>query len=169
MSATLELFEDWKKAKGYATDSAAGHALKLSRQTVNSWRARNGNAEPHVIERMANDLGRDPIPYVLQAFSEAAKDADARRTLAKMAKKLAASSMALLLALMPYFAPTNADASESGSARYIHYAHSAMRKILAALGALPGFLSVRPPRLQPRRMEPQTWTLHPLASCPSNP
>lgn len=169
MSATVDLFEEWKKAKGFTSDRAAGHALKVSPQAVNNWRTRDGNAEAHVIERMANDLGRDPIPYILQAFSEAAKDAEARRTLAKMAKKLAANSMALLLALMPYFAPTNADANESGSARYIHYAHLAMRKILAALGALPGFLSARPPRLQPSRMEPQTWTLHPLASCATKP
>lgn len=167
MNATLELFEDWKKAKGFETDSAAGHALGLSRQTVNNWRSRGGNAEAHIIERMAADLGKDPIPYILRAFSEASKSAEAGRSLARMAKKLAASSLALLLAWTPFSAPTASDVIGLGNSRDIHYAQYAMRKILAAIGAVLAFLTVRPPRLQPHDMEPVTCNRRAL--CPRSP
>lgn len=123
MSATLELFEAWKAAKGYATDSAAGHALKVSRQTVNNWRSRGGNAEPHVIERMAADLGRDPVPVILQAFAEAARDAEAKRTLGRLARRLGAACVALL-ALAPWMMPSSAHAATQSheGPRLIHYA-----------------------------------------------
>lgn len=167
MSATLELFEEWKKEKGFASDRTAGHALKVTAQTVNNWRSRDGNAEAHIIEKMANDLGRDPIPYILRAFSEASKSADAGRSLARMAKKLAASGLALLLAWMPFSAPTASDVIGLGNSRDIHYAQYAMRKILAAIGAVLAFLTVRPPRLQPHDMEPVTCNRRAL--CQSSP
>jgi len=167
MSATLELFEEWKKAKGFSSDRAAGHALKVTAQTVNNWRSRNGNAEAHVIERMCADLGRDAIPYILRAFSEASKNADAARTLARMAKKLAASGLALLLAWMPFFAPTADAVNVLGNSRDIHYAQYALRIILMWLWRVRPSQWVRPPRLQPHDMEPVTCNR--LALCPSSP
>lgn len=167
MNATLELFEDWKKARGFTTDSAAGHALGVTRQTVNNWRSRGGNAEAHVIERMANDLGKDPIPYILRAFSEASKSAEAGRSLARMAKKLAASGLALLLAVMPFLAPTADAVNVLGNSRDIHYAQRIVRIILGAIARLWPSLRVRPPRLQPHDMEPVTCNRRAL--CPSSP
>lgn len=107
MSATNELFTRWKAAKGIPSDRQAAAALGVSHAGPAQWRAgRNGSAA--VIERMAHDLGEDPIPVILQAFAEAARDAEDKRALVRMAKKLAASGLALLLALMPYSAPTSA-------------------------------------------------------------
>lgn len=156
MNATLELFEDWKKARGFTTDSAAGHALGVTRQTVNNWRSRGGNAEAHVIERMANDLGKDPIPYILRAFSEASKSAEAGRSLARMAKKLAASGLALLLAVMPYSAPTASVVKGSESTAIYIMRTAIVRIILMWIGRVHPSLWVRPPRLQPHDKEPVT-------------
>lgn len=172
MSATFSLFERWKANKGFTSDAQAASALGVTRGAVHLWRGgRNGSAA--VIERMANDLGEDAIPVILQAFAEAARDAEDRRALTRMAKKLAASSMALLLAVMPYFAPTNASAEGLREGRRLDHLYimrnCAMRKILAALAAALAFIRVRPPRLQPHDKEPVTWTPHLPASCPSNP
>lgn len=145
MSATLELFEDWKKAKGYATDSAAGDALKVSKQTVNNWRSRGGNGEAHIIERMAADLGRDPIPYVLQAFSEASKSADARRSLGRMARSLGAACLAL--ALLPLSLPQRAEAIEIGNSiisRHIHYAKWITAMVRRSMGRCADFWESSP-------------------------
>lgn len=96
MSATFSLFERWKAAKGYATDSAAADGLGVTRAAVSLWRqGRNGNAA--LVERMAKDLGEDPVPVILQAFAEAARDAEDRKTLGRLARKLGAACLALFV------------------------------------------------------------------------
>lgn len=167
MSATIELFEAWKKAKGYATDAAAGHALKVSKQAVNNWRSRNGNAEAHVIERMCRDLGRDPAPVMLQAFAEAAKSAEAARSLMRVARQLGAACVALLalVPLMLHSSPVEAagarTAEGSVAPQLIHYAHFVRIRLMAVLA----FLGLLPPtpRHQPKKLEPMRWNRP--ASC----
>lgn len=122
MSATLDLFIRWKAAKGIASDRSAAAELGISHAGPAQWRAgRNGSAS--VIERMARDLGEDPIPVILQAFAEAARDADDRKTLAKLARRLGAAVVLLMLA--PMMIPGSAKAAETGlseGGRNIHYA-----------------------------------------------
>lgn len=127
MSATTDLFADWKQAKGYTTDSAAADALRVSKQAVHNWRDRDGNAEAHVLERMAADLGRDPVPYILRAFSEAAKSADAARSLSRLARKLGAACVALLAVAPLMLHSSHAEAAGAQNAQNatvhpIHYA-----------------------------------------------
>lgn len=108
MTATLGLFDRWKAAKGIGSDREAAKVLGLSHGAPTQWRTgRNGSAS--VIERMAKDLGEDPIPVILQAFAEAARDAEDRKTLGKLAKRLGAACVALLM-LSPMI-PTNANAA----------------------------------------------------------
>jgi hypothetical protein len=86
MSATWELFERWKARNGHASNSAGAEALGTARQTVQNWKdGRNGDA--HFIERMAKDLGEDPVAVILEAFAEAARDAEAKRALQRLAKR----------------------------------------------------------------------------------
>lgn len=140
MSATLELFERWKAAKGLASDRAAAAALGISHAGPAQWRAgRNGAAS--VIERMAKDLGIDPVPVILQAFGEAARDGADKRTLQRLARKAGAACFALLM-LLPLF-PSRAEAhrdatvnhTENGLSvvvRPIHYANRQMRFVRIA-------------------------------------
>src|SRR5690606_5965831 len=67
MSITAELFERWKKARGYTSDRAALLALDVSHGAAVHWRA-GRNAEVHIIERMARDLGDDPLQAVARAM-----------------------------------------------------------------------------------------------------
>lgn len=123
MSATNDLFTRWKAHKGHASDRQAAAALGVSHAGPAQWRAgRNGSAA--VIERMAKDLGEDPVPVILQAFAEAARDAEDKRTLGRLARRLGAACVALL-ALAPWMMPSNAHAATEGheeAPRLIHYA-----------------------------------------------
>lgn len=166
MTATLELFDRWKALRGITSDREAAKVLGLSHGAPAQWRTgRNGSAS--VIERMAKDLGEDPIPVILQAFAEAARDAEDKRALSRMAKKLAASAMVLVLAWMPYSAPTASVRSGSENAAIYIMRTRAMRKILDALVKAWAMVALRPPRLQPQDMEPVTCNR--LALCPSIP
>lgn len=95
VSATTELFDRWKAAKGHKTDTSAADALGLSKQAVNNWRTRDGNGEADAIEKMCRDLNEDPVKVILQAYSEAAKHAESRRTLERLARRFGAVVLAL--------------------------------------------------------------------------
>jgi transcriptional regulator with XRE-family HTH domain len=129
MSATLELFDRWKALKNITSDRQASAALGLSAGAAAQWRmGRNGSAA--VIERMARDLGEDPIPVILQAFAEAARDAEDRKTLGRLARKLGAACLALFV-LAP-MVNSSAAATESGvseTPHHIHYAKWIARQI----------------------------------------
>lgn len=152
MSATLQLFEDWKRAMGHATDTAAGAALRVSKQAVHNWRTRDGNAEAHIIERMAKDLDRDPVPVILQAFSEAAKSAEAARSLTRMARRLGAACFALLTLapLMMHSSPAAAAGGGNATSEASHLIHYAK------------WLTVRARRFR-------AWLRDFLESAPCNP
>ena len=107
MSATFDLFTRWKVGKGYATDAEAARALKVHVSTITPWKLHGRNGSPAVIERMAKDLGEDAVPVILQAFAEAARDAEDKRTLGRLAKRLGAACVALL-ALAPWTQPASA-------------------------------------------------------------
>lgn len=110
MSATWELFKRWKARMGHESNNAAASDLGTARQTVQNWKdGRNGDA--HFIERMAKDLGEDPVPVILEAFSEAARDAEARRTLQRLAKRFRGPALALALGALPLMAPSASTAS----------------------------------------------------------
>lgn len=126
MSATNELFTRWKAHSRITTDAEAAKVLGISHGTPHHWRqGRNGAAS--VIERMAKDLGVDPIPTILQAFAEAARDAEDRKTLARLARRLGAACLALLAAapLMMHSSPAAADEAQNAKAATLHPIHYA--------------------------------------------
>ena len=114
MTATVELFDRWKALRKLTSDREAAKVLGLSHGAPAQWRTgRNGSAA--VIERMCKDLGEDPVPVILQAFAEAARDAEDRRTLGRLARRLGAACVALLT-LAPWVMPSNAYAAAQGHA-----------------------------------------------------
>lgn len=122
MSATNELFQRWKAHKRITTDSDAAKELGTSHGAPHHWK-QGRNASAAVIERMAKDLGEDPIPVILQAFAEASRDAADRKTLGRLARSLGAACLAL--ALLPLWLPQRAEAIEIGTSinsPHIHYA-----------------------------------------------
>jgi len=95
MSATFNLFGRWKQHKGFKSDNQAAIALGIPRQTVQNWKeGRNG--EPEYIERMAHDLGEDPVKTILEAYAEQKKGASAR-VLVKLSKRFGAVVLAVVL------------------------------------------------------------------------
>lgn len=119
MNTTEALFIRWMAAKGHTSQRAAARALKVSPMGPINWK--NGsNAEIHIIERMANDLGEDAASLVIQVFQETQKGPNVK-TMQRVARKLGVA--AILLALSVPGAPT-ANAAES-----IHYAKPRPRRI----------------------------------------
>jgi len=111
MSATLELFERWKKAKGYETDTEAALRLGITKQTISNWRARDGNASPYVIEHMANDLREDFATLLIQAWTETHKDPADQKAVAKLVHRLGPAVIAL--AMLGPVSPSANAAAES--------------------------------------------------------
>lgn len=128
MSATWALFERWKTAKGHASNNAAALALGSTRQTVQCWKdGRNGGAE--VIERMCADLGEDPVPVILQAFAEAARDTEDRKALQRLARRFKAALAGLMLASVAGHYPAQSQAASG-------HEHSQGVFIMRTLGRL---------------------------------
>ena len=129
MSATFTLFARWKAAKGFVSDAEAARALHVHVSTITPWKLHGRNGSAAVIERMAKDLGEDPVPVILQAFAEAARDADDKRTLGRLARRLGAACVALLALapLMMHSSPAEAAGGQNAArepVQLIHYAHS---------------------------------------------
>jgi hypothetical protein len=140
MSATYELFQRWKAAKKFESDAAAMRSLSLHPTALTPWKAgRNGSAA--VIEKMAKDMGEDPVPVILQAFAEAARDAEDRKTLGRLARKLGAACIALFM-LAPMFSSSAHAATMQGhdlERKGLYIMRNARRWLRAAAGSVRGW------------------------------
>ncbi|NII11357.1 hypothetical protein [Oleiagrimonas sp. C23AA] len=76
MTATTELLDQYRQAKGLKSDNAAALSLGVKRQTINNWRMRGSQGEPHLIERMCEALEIDPAPWLLRALREQSHNAN---------------------------------------------------------------------------------------------
>jgi len=94
MSATFKLFERWKTHKGFKSERQAALALGISAQAVNVWKD-GKNGEPEYIEKMAHDLGEDPVKTILEAYAEQKKGASAK-VLINLSKRFAAIVLVML-------------------------------------------------------------------------
>ena len=164
MSATNDLFTRWKAHMRLQSDREAAAKLGLSHGAPHLWRTgRNGSAA--VIERMAKDLGEDPVPVILQAFAEAARDAEDKRTLGRLARRLGAACVALL-ALAPWMMPSSAYAAQNAAQGVTAYTLCAIGR-RAGRAILARWRSLIAPRLQPPTLEPYAWNR--FASSPASP
>ena len=105
MSATYELFIRWTEEKKFPSVRQAALALGVKPTAATYWK--NGrNAEAHIIERMASDLGENAAAYIFAAQAEQARAADERRTLLRLARQFGYAAM-LVVALCPTLTTAN--------------------------------------------------------------
>lgn len=121
MSTTAALFARWIAAKGYTSERQALKALNLSPGAAVHWKA-GRNADADVIEKMATDLGENAHALVAQAMAEQAKG-PAARTWTRIAKRLAAAAITLMIVPVAHPAAQAADRHSAGEGTR-HYAKS---------------------------------------------
>ena len=99
MTKTYELYERWKAKVRPENDSDAARILKLKRQTPSGWKRNGKNATADVIVRMCNDLGYDPVGWILAVEAEK-KHTDTKegRALAALAKKVLTAAAIIAIA-----------------------------------------------------------------------
>lgn len=79
MNATTRLLGHYRENLGIKSDNAAAKSLDIKRQTINNWRKRGSQAEPHLIARMCDAIGEDPASWLLQVMCEQSRlDANRR-------------------------------------------------------------------------------------------
>ena len=137
----MTLFQRWKDAKGFASERQAMQALGLSHGAAVHWKAgREASAE--IIERMARDLGEEPIKWAALAMIGQTKG-ETSRAWSRMARKLgAAAAVACVIVALPhlanekhaFFAGISAFFMPLNIGPFIHYANLA--GVAAALIAL---------------------------------
>lgn len=88
MSATIELFEQYKQVLGVQADRPAAQALGVKSQTVSNWRTRGSQAEPWLIEKMCQKVGHDAAPWLIRALTEQATGANNRKVWERMGRSL---------------------------------------------------------------------------------
>jgi len=86
MSATIELFEHYKRAIGVQADRLAAQALGVKSQTVSNWRTRGSQAEPWLIEAMCTQLGCNVAPWLIRTLAEQATGAHNRKVWERLGK-----------------------------------------------------------------------------------
>jgi transcriptional regulator with XRE-family HTH domain len=69
VSATYELFNAFKAAKGLTSDNQGAIALGVTRATVSLWK-QGRNAEIQLIEKMAKAVGENPAAWAMLVMSE---------------------------------------------------------------------------------------------------
>ncbi|QEE23188.1 hypothetical protein CS053_00760 [Rhodanobacter glycinis] len=88
MSATIELFEQYKQSIGVHADRLAAQALGVKSKTVSNWRTRGSQAEPWLIEKMCETLGHDATPWLIRALAEQATGPHNRKVWMRVGKGL---------------------------------------------------------------------------------
>lgn len=119
MNATMQLLRLWMTTQGHVTQSDAARALGVKPAAVNNWTRGISQAAPHLVARMAKDLGENPGRWLAQVESERSKDADDRRTWAALAKQLGAAAAVVLAVALPYDVTATGTQAEPDSAMYI--------------------------------------------------
>jgi hypothetical protein len=117
-SVTWSLFERWKKVKALTSDRQACMALGLSHGATVYWK-QGKNATADVLERMARDLGHSDQEIAALMFEAMAEsqtaNADAARTLHRMAKKVSALSLVGLAVVASLMTSTTQASTASSS------------------------------------------------------
>ena len=118
MSVTWRLFERWMAEKGIRSERAGMLALGLSHTAAQHWKnGKNGTAA--IIERMARDLGhtdQEIAAMLFESMAEAATaDAESRKTLERLAKKVRAVALVAAAVLaMPALPARQAEPGHDG-------------------------------------------------------
>lgn len=117
MSVTFELFNRWADAQKYTSIRQAVLALGLKPQAATYWKE-GRNAEAHIIEKMASDLGENASAYILAAAAEKVRSADEKRTLLRLARQFGYAAM-VMIALSPTLSLNNISCVPTVGTMYI--------------------------------------------------
>lgn len=101
MSESYDLFCRWKHVQRIDSDNAGAIALGISRGTVSLWK-QGKNAEIHLVERMASDIGDRPDLWAARVMAERSSSEEERGAWKRIAQKLAATTALLLILALPY-------------------------------------------------------------------
>lgn len=101
MSSSYDLFCRWKHVNKLGSDNAGATALGVSRSTVSLWK-QGKNAEIHLIERMAQDIGDAPEMWAARVMAERSGSEEEQSAWTRIAQRLSAFAAVLLLATLPY-------------------------------------------------------------------
>ena len=100
MTATTELLDMYRQARNLKSDNAAALSLGVKRQTINNWRMRGSQGEPHLIERMCEAIGLDLGPWLLRALAEQSPAAANKQVWKRLTQRLGyAATAAVTMAL----------------------------------------------------------------------
>ena len=88
MSATLDLFEQFKRHRGMQADRTAAAALGVKSQTVSNWRTRGSQAEPWLIEKMCEAMDADLTQWLLRVQMEQAPNIENKQAWRRVCEKL---------------------------------------------------------------------------------
>jgi hypothetical protein len=117
MSATTELLDAWKATRGVISDNAAAGLLGVGRAAISRWRNTPGQAEAHLIARMARECGQEPGGWLARVEAERAKSDPDRKAWTSVARKFgAAAAFALCAVAVPL------SAGISSASAVAHYA-----------------------------------------------
>ena len=99
MSATIELFEKWKAAKGIESDRQALRTLGLSPGCAVHWKA-GKEAGADVIEKLAKGIGENPAIWAAKAMAGQTRG-ETQRAWQRIARQLGAVAAVLWLCVVP--------------------------------------------------------------------
>ncbi|WP_408953715.1 DUF3693 domain-containing protein [Lysobacter sp. Hz 25] len=102
MNATNKLLDkwiEWRSLKQGADlrQSAIARDLGIRATSISNYRAGTSQAAPHVISKMARDLGENEAAWLALVESERSKDAEDRKTWARLARQLGAAAAVFLM------------------------------------------------------------------------
>lgn len=112
MSESYDLFCRWKYVKKIDSDNAGAIALGISRGTVSLWK-QGKNAEIHLIEKMADDIGERKDLWAARVMAERSSSEQERGAWKRIAQQLATTT-ALALCVMATTLPSTVQAATAG-------------------------------------------------------
>lgn len=99
MNTTTTLFDRYKAALGVRSDRQAALRLGVKVQTVSNWRTRGSQAEAATIDAMCEQLGEDPMPWLVRVQAEqGGEESRNTRVWRRVALRLGVSLSVLALA-----------------------------------------------------------------------
>jgi hypothetical protein len=127
MSATIDLLDQYIKARSLTSDNAAAKSLGIGRAAVSKWRNGLGHPDADNVATMCNATGQAIAHWLPLIEAERARNPEARKVWLRLAQL--AAMVALAVGIYPAHAEaiaTHADVSNSATS--IHYAKLRMRQ-----------------------------------------
>ncbi|KAB8191344.1 helix-turn-helix domain-containing protein, partial [Lysobacter maris] len=113
MNATKKLLDKWMEWRsasngGPLTQKELAKELGVGQTSISNYKVGVSQAAPHVISKMARDLGESEAAWLALVESERARDGEDRRAWARIARQLGAAASIAVVALMVFPAPAKA-------------------------------------------------------------